>query len=354
MTESEPDLPIEVEDAVADAVFQFNRNPKNGIARLCEVFNVTQTPKHIAELMHNVPGLLGDKIGEYLSKRGNEFILQYYFDKFDLRCPFLDAMRTALSGAMHLPGEGELIDRVVEAFATIYTSQNPGVFASISSAHILAYALILLNSDLHNPGVPRRMTQEEFISHLRPSILEKEISDEQLRVIYTDIKQNPFTFNSSSADQFFALSAPRLRGFLKKKSDRWNSFWTLHFFVLTNSCLYYFQDDSSNSKDTPLGMIELLGVHVSMNPRKPTRIIIKSDDSRDLQFVKFRSMPILIQGVSEMLLEAPNEKSAQKWFYLLQKSVVASSFHAAPADATRALSSTSAVTDLSENLLNDT
>ena len=337
---------LEQEEAIQEAVFQFNTNPKEGVLKLCEVHNLQPTPRNISNLMHTVPGLLGDKIGEFLSRRENQPILQYYFDKFNLKCPFIPALRVALSGSLRLPGEGELIDHVVEAFATIYTSQNPGAFSSISSAHILCYAIILLNSDLHNPSVPRHMTQDEFVHNLRPSITPKELSDSQLAEFYHDIRQNPLSFNSSASDQFLALCAPRLRGFLKKKSNRWNSFWTNHFFVLTNSCLYYFQDDSAGSKDTPLGMIELIGVDITPDPKKPLRIIISSKESEELQYVKFRNMPTLVRGISEIQLEAPNHKAAQKWFYRLKQSVVCSNFHVAPADASKALSPSTEQEDL--------
>jgi len=276
---------------------------------------------------------IGEKIGEFLSRKENQASLQFYFDKFDLHRPIVKAIRIALSGSLHLPAEGELIDHIVEAFATIYTSQNPGAFKSVSSAHILCYAIILLNSDIHNPNVYKHMTQEEFIQNIRPSISNTELTDMQLGEIYRDIRQTPISFNSSASDQFLALCAPKLRGFLKKKTDKWNSFWTDHFFVLTKSCLYYFQDDSSKSKDSPLGMIQLIGCEVTMDSNHPLQIKIKcAKGQTSLQFVKFKGVPTFVHGVTQVILEAPNENSAQKWFYRLRQSVVCSNFNPVSVD----------------------
>lgn len=59
----------------------------------------------------------------------------------------------------------------MEKFAGRYCQCNPQSdktpFASAEVAYVMAYSIIMLNTDAHNPGVKRKMTQEEFIKNNR-------------------------------------------------------------------------------------------------------------------------------------------------------------------------------------------
>lgn len=65
---------------------------------------------------------------------------------------FDDAIRRFLSG-FRLPGEAQKIDRLMEKFAERYCKDNPGTFKNADTAYVLAYAVIMLNTDAHNPMV---------------------------------------------------------------------------------------------------------------------------------------------------------------------------------------------------------
>jgi hypothetical protein len=52
-----------------------------------------------------------------------------------------------------LPGEAQKIDRLMEKFAERYVSCNPGAFKSADVCYVLAYSVIMLNTDAHNPQV---------------------------------------------------------------------------------------------------------------------------------------------------------------------------------------------------------
>ncbi|KAI7807252.1 putative cytohesin 4 [Triplophysa rosa] len=66
--------------------------------------------------------------------------------------------------SFRLPGEAQKIDRMMEAFATRYCNCNPGVFQSTDTCYILSFAIIMLNTSLHNPNVKDKTTLERFIS----------------------------------------------------------------------------------------------------------------------------------------------------------------------------------------------
>ncbi len=45
-------------------------------------------------------------------------------------------------------------------FAERYTHCNANAFASANVAYVLAYAVIMLNTDAHNPMVKKKMTKQ--------------------------------------------------------------------------------------------------------------------------------------------------------------------------------------------------
>ncbi len=73
---------------------------------------------------------------------------------------FDQALREFL-GHFHLPGESQKIERVLEKFAERYGEGNPGMFNNAVTAHVLAYSLIMLNTDAHNPSVKNKV----FLAH---------------------------------------------------------------------------------------------------------------------------------------------------------------------------------------------
>lgn len=54
-----------------------------------------------------------------------------------------------------LPGEAQKIDRIMEKFAERYCRDNPAAFACADAAYLLAFAIIMLNTDAHNPMADR-------------------------------------------------------------------------------------------------------------------------------------------------------------------------------------------------------
>lgn len=80
-------------------------------------------------------------------------VLHEYVDMMDFKgMRFDDAIRHYLSG-FRLPGEAQKIDRMMEKFSERFCLQNPTVFPSADTAFILAFSIIMLNTDLHNPAI---------------------------------------------------------------------------------------------------------------------------------------------------------------------------------------------------------
>ena len=83
----------------------------------------------------------------------------------------------------------------MEKFAERFTEQNLGVFPSADAAFILAFSIIMLNTDLHNPAIKeeRRMTKEGFIRNNRGICDGKDLPEELLASIFDRIKKNPIS-----------------------------------------------------------------------------------------------------------------------------------------------------------------
>jgi brefeldin A-inhibited guanine nucleotide-exchange protein len=84
----------------------------------------------------------------------------------------------------------------MEKFAERYTLQNDDVFPSADTAFILAFAVIMLQTDLHNPNIKpeKKLTQEGFVKMNKGiSVDGGDLPAEFLIDIYQSIKQRPFT-----------------------------------------------------------------------------------------------------------------------------------------------------------------
>jgi hypothetical protein len=319
---------LEEEDARIEAVYQFNANPRRNIGVLCRHFKQEATPANIAALLHDTQGLLGEKIGEFLVHPDNEIYLKEYFRGIDLHVDFLEALRRSLSGPFFMPGEAQQVERTVQALSEVYMEQNPGIFGDINDAVILGFALIMLNTDLLKPNVTHKMTVDQFIGNTMGALMHSAIAAEHLTHMYESLRGNPFAFASKSND-FMALCAPKMRGWLKKKSERFMGAWKSHYFVLATSCLYYFKDESPESKDNPLGMIQLTEVDISLDPRSPLRFFIIARGEQ-LQYVKLGGIPKIVGGLKIIQFEAREKDAATNWFFRLKRSVVMGSFMDAP------------------------
>ena len=129
-------------------------------------------------------------------------ILHHYVDLLDFTgLMFDEAIRLFLSG-FRLPGEAQKIDRIMEKFAEKFTSQNPDIFPSADTAFILAFSVIMLNTDLHNPSIKpeRRMTIDSFIRNNR-GIGDNgaDLPNEFLEGIFNRIKERPFSLKEDDA-----------------------------------------------------------------------------------------------------------------------------------------------------------
>eukprot|EP00064_Thunnus_orientalis_P007558 superscaffoldBa00000848_g7580 len=143
--------------------------------------------------------------------------------------------------SFRLPGEAQKIDRMMEAFASRYCQCNPGVFQSTDTCYVLSFAIIMLNTSLHNPNVRDKPPVERFISMNRGINEGGDLPEELLRNLYDSIKNEPFKIPEDDGnDLTHTFFNPDREGWLLKLGGRVKT-WKRRWFILTDNCLYYFE-----------------------------------------------------------------------------------------------------------------
>lgn len=172
---------------------KFNENPKGGIAFLAAqgIIENPDDPKSIVRILQSTSRVDKRILGEFISKRGNEAILQAFIAEFDFSNLRVDEALRRLLHSFRLPGESALIERIVTEFSAQYFQQvGSGDIANIDSLYVLVYATIMLNTDQHNPQVKndKRMALGDFARNLRGVNDGKDFDTEYLKCIYESIK----------------------------------------------------------------------------------------------------------------------------------------------------------------------
>ncbi|CAN7134964.1 unnamed protein product [Brassica rapa subsp. narinosa] len=172
-----------------EGISLFNRKPTKGIEFLINAGKVGESPEEIAAFLKDASGLNKSLIGDYLGEREELHlkVMHAYVDYFDFQdMEFDEAIRTFLEG-FRLPGEAQKIDRIMEKFAERYCKCNPKVFTSADTAYVLAYSVIMLNTDAHNPMVKNKMSADDFIRNNRGIDDGKDLPADYMRSLYERI-----------------------------------------------------------------------------------------------------------------------------------------------------------------------
>ena len=106
--------------------------------------------------------ITGDFLGD--PDELNKSTMYMYVDMLDFKNKDLvQALRLFLEG-FRLPGEAQKIDRMMETFAQRYCQLNPDIFTNPDTCYVLSFAIIMLNTSLHNPSVKDKPSVEQFIT----------------------------------------------------------------------------------------------------------------------------------------------------------------------------------------------
>ncbi|KAJ8384182.1 hypothetical protein AAFF_G00208000 [Aldrovandia affinis] len=187
----------------------FNKKPEKGIQYLTERGFVPDTPVGVAHFLLQRKGLSRQMIGEFLGNRQKQFnrdVLDCVVDEMDLSLMELDEALRKFQSQIKVQGEAQRVERLIEAFSQRYCMCNPGVvrqFRNPDTIFILAFAIILLNTDMYSPNVKpeRKMKHQDFIKNLRGVDDGQDIPVETLSGIYQRIRSEELKTNEDHVSQ---------------------------------------------------------------------------------------------------------------------------------------------------------
>jgi brefeldin A-resistance guanine nucleotide exchange factor 1 len=174
---------------------KFNESPKAGLAYLNSkgIIDDLSDAKSIVSFLRGTTRVSKKMLGEFISKKGNDAILDALMNSFIFDGKRVDEALRELLESFRLPGESPLIERIVTSFAEHYCAGTmPEDVADKDAVYVLTYAIIMLNTDQHNPNVnsKARMTSTDFARNLRGVNGGKDFAPEYLQSMYDSIKSN--------------------------------------------------------------------------------------------------------------------------------------------------------------------
>uniref|UniRef100_A0A4W5M0I9 IQ motif and Sec7 domain ArfGEF 2a n=1 Tax=Hucho hucho TaxID=62062 RepID=A0A4W5M0I9_9TELE len=191
----------------------FNKKPEKGIQYLIERGFVSDTPVGIARFILERKGLSRQMIGEFLGCRQKQFnkdVLDCVVDELDFSGMDLDDALRKFQAQIKVQGEAQKVERLIEAFSQRYCVCNPVLiqqFQNPDTIFILAFAIILLNTDMYSPNVKpeRKMKLEDFVKNLRGVDNGQDIPRDLLIGIYHRIEKWELRTNDDHVSQVQAV-----------------------------------------------------------------------------------------------------------------------------------------------------
>ncbi|KAK1878080.1 Cytohesin-3 [Dissostichus eleginoides] len=308
---------------------KFNMDPNKGVHYLVENELLEWRAESVAEFLYKEEGLNKTAIGNFLGDREEmhlqtlkEFVGLHEFSDLNL----VQALRQFL-WSFRLPGEAQKIDRMMEAFATRYCDCNPGVFQSTDTCYILSFAIIMLNTSLHNPNVKDKPSLQRFISMNRGINHGEDLPTELLTKLYASIRSEPFKIPEDDGnDLTLTFFNPDREGWLLKMGGRVKT-WKRRWFILTDSCLYYFE--YTTDKD-PIGIIPLENLCVRSLPdnNKQYCLELYNPKGQKIKACKTENKGRVVQGKHQSYkLRAAGPEERDAWMDAIRTCITKDPFY---------------------------
>ncbi|XP_061517935.1 uncharacterized protein LOC1275590 [Anopheles gambiae] len=309
---------------------KFNMDPKKGIEFLYENQLLRTDPQDVAQFLYKGEGLNKTAIGDYLGEKNdfNEQVLKAFVELHDFTNLILVQALRQFLWSFRLPGEAQKIDRMMECFAQRYCQLNPDIFTNTDTCYVLSFAIIMLNTSLHNPSVKEKPTVEQFISMNRGINNGGDLPRELLESLYESIRAEPFKIPQDDGnDLMHTFFNPDKEGWLWKQGGRYKS-WKRRWFILNDNCLYYFEYTTDKE---PRGIIPLenIAVREVTDRSKPHCFELHASGGADIiKACKTDSEGKVVEGKHTVYrMSAATEEEQQEWITRLNQSISHNPFH---------------------------
>jgi len=308
---------------------KFNMDPKKGIEFLFSQGLIKETTEDVAAFLYKGEGLNKTMIGDYLGEKNdfNEAVLKAFVELHDFTdLIVVQALRQFL-WSFRLPGEAQKIDRMMESFAQRYCQLNPDIFTNSDTCYVLSFAVIMLNTSLHNPSVKDKPTIEQFISMNRGINDGGDLPRELLESLYESIKTEPFKIPEDDGnDLMHTFFNPDREGWLWKQGGRYKS-WKRRWFILNDNCLYYFEFTTDKE---PRGIIPLENIRVrEVSDRSKQHCFeLFSANNEVIKACKTDSEGKVVEGKHSVYrMSASTEEEKDEWIKCIQQSISHNPFY---------------------------
>ncbi|KAK4469090.1 hypothetical protein MN116_006678 [Schistosoma mekongi] len=188
----------------------FNKSPVKGIDFLIKNGFLENSPQLIARFLLTRKGLSRVAIGEYLGNIKNEIAqltTRQFIRQLNFQNKEVDEALRLLLGCFRTPGESQKIVHLLNEFQSAYVEQNisrvKSQFRNSDTVMILAYAIVMLHTDMYSPNVrpQSKMTKEEFVRNLRGVDSGEDLDRDLLVGIYNRIKSQEMSVQPDHTDQ---------------------------------------------------------------------------------------------------------------------------------------------------------
>lgn len=180
---------------MAMAAVRFNSDPKHWVeyAQELELLPTPADAGAVAKFFRECPGLDKTLIGLYISEPDDAkhtfhtAVRNAYVRSFNFTNLRVDEALRVFLESFRLPGEAQKIERLMQTFAEHVYTQSPGSMHHSDTVFVLSYSIIMLNTDLHNKQVRKKMTLDQFLSNNRKIDQNQDLPKEFLTAIYNSI-----------------------------------------------------------------------------------------------------------------------------------------------------------------------
>lgn len=241
--------------SLKEIISLFAESPNKAIDALIEKEIVEDNCSAVARFLFVRDELDKMQLGLFLSEDNvwSSSILEGFVELLDFSNMEFDMALRRFLVKLKLPGEAQRIDRLMEKFAERYYFLNPdtGPFANQDAVYVLAFSVIMLNTDAHNPAIKKqnKMSKAQFLQNNSGLNGGADFPDKFLSDLYDKILTYEIKMESDDSEFLNA----ELKGYLTKQGGRIKT-WKKRWFVLAGSCLLYFK---SNMDKDPCGIIPL-------------------------------------------------------------------------------------------------
>ncbi|EDR24347.1 guanyl-nucleotide exchange factor, putative [Entamoeba dispar SAW760] len=176
----------------------FKDKPNDGIAYMIKTELCSNSPESIAQFLMKLEGIDKTALGKYLTsnKDLNKEVFKEYMKLINFKGFNIDEALRIMFNLFVMPGEGQVVDRVIEMFSIRYaecmSEKMNELNITSNQIYFLATTIIFLSTETHNANVKTRTmdTYEKFKEMVEQ--FNFTLPDDYLLPLYQNVTQNAF------------------------------------------------------------------------------------------------------------------------------------------------------------------